>query len=255
MPVKAKPKIKRTKTKRSIKKPAVDYVSIEETQKDPIKQKLLWLTVGLIFLGIIIFWFWNIRQNIRLNENSPELASEINKTITQARDIFTQTQDIISQPGQSVELEKIKQEIIAQLQTNLNSAGWPTHTSEILNLSIKYPTDWIKEETLKSLDLTAPGQLSARLAIISHVNKDKEGLEEWLFQNKPGINDYVQEPIILAGQNGFKYSIESEEENILYSIYLDRPDTILEIKAEAINGQNLYEPIFDQILKTLNFTK
>lgn len=243
---------KRLKTKPSLKKPTTDYVSIEEPPKDPIKQKILWLAVGAIFLIIVVFWFWTIRQNLRLDGNA-DFASDISQTITEARDIYAQTQEMINQPSQAAELEKIKQEIIAQLQVNLNSADWPTHTSEILDLSLKYPTDWTKKETLQSLVLTAPGKLPAQMAITSRQNRKKLSLEKWLWENKPAGN-YPPTPITLAGQNGFKYAVE-EENNLSYLIYFDRAKAILEIKVSAENGKNLYEPIFNQILKTLNFTE
>ncbi len=78
-------------------------------------------------------------------------------------------------------------------------------------------------------------------------------LEKWFLENKPE-GDYAQTTIVLNRLSGIKYSSD-QEKDLSYFVYLKNNDTILEIKAEAKEGRNLYEPVFDQILKTINFTK
>lgn len=271
-------KISRTKKKPT--KPNIKNIQISEPKDhefipinshDPEienKNRLLWIIVAIIAVGLIGFWFWSLKKNIveTINnyQNSPELADKVNEL----KNTFDATKQIIGNADKNITTQKdltlLKQQIIKDIENNITKQSWPQHSSEILGLSIQYPLGWQKIETngkivLNSYDNTlttttpiifariiieandlasTTPQLAAQTIVNSHPDKYSLSPEQYK------INGQTAQKIIETNINSQSLSeiLIAASKNKLYKITIQSP-----------GGKDLYRQILDEIISTISF--
>lgn len=169
--------------------PEKQFINVYE--QDPIiasKSRLTWLIIGIIMLVIISFWFWTLKistQNTASDESDlNKITAEIDNMIKEFQGVVTESKEVINestgQLDRAKEIEQIKNDVLSQIQINADSTNWPIHTSNLLGLSLKYPTNWFKQEkkdllTLASYDLnsTTTPALFAKIVITKFTSNTK----------------------------------------------------------------------------------
>ncbi|MFA5029859.1 MAG: hypothetical protein WC518_03975 [Patescibacteria group bacterium] len=248
------------------------YIVINEPDGEVEKKsKLTWLVVGVLALIVLVFWFWTMKNNVKeaLKSSSDyDLGQNLDQALTDLRGIINDSQKNLAQetavPEQKSQLEQVKNDIIQKLQINLNSDNWPQHSSEILNLSLRYPPDWYKKEAADTLMLTSYSPATSTPKILGQViitkktSTNKLKLEEWLKLNQGDLSDYLPDKnkLFIDGQPALKYLKQTmEEKDISYLVYAGQQKNIYEINVYSRGGQDLFEPVFSQILSSLKFIK
>lgn len=238
--------------------------------KDPIiqtKSRLSWLIVGIIMLGIIFFWFWSLKMNMggmrdEYNDSTDlnKITSEINSVITEFHNMIGNTKNVINQNNNEVdqqnEIEKIKNDVLAQIQINSDSANWPQHSSKLLGLSLKYPTNWFKQEkkdllilSSYNLESTSTPEISTKI-IITKIASSNTKIES-LIDNK---SDYIKssEEIFIDLIPAEKYNKIINEENVLsYLLFINNTKNIYKIDIYS-NNKNIFEATINKILSTID---
>jgi len=247
------------------------FITIGDT--DPgiqAKTKLTWAMVVALGVVILSFWLWTLKQNIIDNKNDQSLqkiTAEINQTVGELKDIFSQTQKIAdyakSQIDQQNELDNIKQQVLAEIQLNLDSSNWPQHTSSLLKLSLRYPANWSQQETADGLILnsfpaaSSTPDIFATVAISKKANAQKLLLANWLKNNGPLADSYTLPTETTLGQKpAVKYTKTNPAEGeVNYLIYGLNDKLIYEIKVASPTGKDIFEPILEKILASVEFIK
>lgn len=244
------------------------YVEINEINPElESKKRLMWLIVGCLALIVLLFSFWTIGQNIKRQSGADfsGLAKEANEAMAGLKDVLTDAQsagvDVASEVSGQMELEKIKNEIINQIQLNLDSADWPEHSSEVLGISLRYPPAWNKKEingsiVLSSFVATSTPKIFGQVTIKREANNKKIPLADYLKAKNLEASGFVlsSDKIEISGQPAIKYDqSDAGENNISYLVYASQGNFVYEIKVEAQNGKGLYEPILSEILNTMHF--
>ena len=208
-------------------------------------------------MGIILlsFWFWTIKiKTTIINDNqTQEDTTKIDQSIKDFKDIINSTKEMIGYANEELlkeqEVEKIKSEVIQQIQVNLESEYWPQHSSELINISFNYPENWSKEEaknsiTISSYDLKATSSpeifTTIEIKKIDKINIDSQTYKE------------SQEEIFVDLIPAKKYINDQNEKDISFIITIDYKDKIHEIKVYSKNGKNLFEPLINKILSTID---
>ena len=176
-------------TKEIIATPEKQFINIyERDQLVAAKTKLSWLIVGLLVLALVIFWFWSMKATIKKNSadnNLNEITAEITGIVKEFRGLVNNTKNAINQTNDEIatqeSLEEIKNKVLTQIQINSESANWPQHSSELLGLALKYPTNWFKQEKRDSLALvsyhlsaTSTPEVFATVTITKITDKKKD---------------------------------------------------------------------------------
>lgn len=274
--------VKKTTTKkrpaRKVTEPkSRDYIVINEIVPEmEAKNRLVWLIVIILAFCLLIFWFWTLKQNVEEQSanNNEQLQAEINSTVDELKNIFNDTKSIISQATENAEqqreIERIKNEIMIQLQLNLDSSGWPQHSSDIFDISVQYPPDWSKQEArskivngnfiiLKSFPVgSSTPELFSSITFSWEFNDKYNDLEELAEAMEDGseIEGYeiLENKIYLDRQPAIKYvQIEPSENNFSYLIFLMYNSKIYRIEVLSQGGKNLVEPIVEKVLQTIEF--
>ncbi len=249
------------------------YVTINENNPAvEAKIKIIWLVVIVLAIGLLTFWFWTLKNNLgqsRLSREAglAELSRGIESTIADITANLKDTKKNIDEQQKSLmdgqELEKIKEEVLKQIQLNLDSSSWPQHTSANLGLSLQYPTDWQKHEDNKSLNLKilkatdAKTNIIGQIAITKVANPKNIPLIKWLEAKKDELKNYSTDNKIfyLDGQPALKYILKNSGRNLDWLVFIGFNKNIYQISAAVNEGGGLYEPIIDKILSTIEFTK
>lgn len=266
---KSKKKVKTAKPSAATEK---QYIAVNEIDEElQAKSRLVWLIVGFLIIALVFFWFWTLRQNMKQQstaENLQTLEQEINKTVAQIKNIFTDTKNLVNQASdaisQEAEIEKLKNEIISQIELNLDSANWPQHTSQLLKISLQSPAVWTKQENQESLILKSFNSASGTPKIFGQITISRQNnnsgltLNEWFSQKNPEAANYLlsAESIFVSGQEAVKYLKQNiAAADIDYLLYAKNSKDVYKIAVSVQNGKDLYEPILEQIIKTIKFVK
>lgn len=278
-PVKTKNTSKKTTPRK--KKSSVGAVALERNEllvpekqfinvydKDPVlqtKTKLAWLIVGLIMLAIISVWFWSLKISLGKNSanepNLPQIASEIDNLIQEFKGVISTTKKTVEETSdkisQAQELEKIKNEVLAQIQVNADSDSWPQHSSKLLGLALQYPTNWHKQEKkdlliLASYDLKSTTTVPVSAKIIFTKLPDNNTTFKDLVE--PQI-DYSQsaEEIFIDLMRAEKYGFKTGQVNtISYSLFVRYGKNIYKIDVSS-NDKNIFAATIDKIISTIDW--
>ncbi|MEK7653148.1 MAG: hypothetical protein AAB358_01545 [Patescibacteria group bacterium] len=267
------PKKSKVKSQKSKVKKTNELQFIPVNDFDPrlqTKQRLVWLIAGGIGLMIVIFWFWTLRQNVSPREgtdNLDKLGQEVESTIGDLKNIFDSAKNMANQSGLTEQqaLDQAKMEVLQQIKVNIDSAKWPIHTSKVLGLSLQYPQNWTKKETKGIITLSSyespenVPEVLAQVIISKMENPDGLAINDWLSQNTDAIQDYLpseEKNIFVGGVEAAKYEQSGIGANdISYFLYVEHEKNIFEIKIYSRNGKNLYEPLLEQVVKTIKFIK
>lgn len=251
--------------KRTAKKEIVP--EIEPTQKefvniidhDPdlkMKSRLSWLIIGVLLVILIPIWFWTMKKNITNYQNDDELkklSEEIGKSVDDFKGIIKDTKEIVGTANtaweQQQEIENIKQAVLRQIQVNLESEKWPQHSSDLMKLSLKYPETWSKQETKNSIVLTnydLQAETAPELFAKIEINKTDQAID---LQKYSKSNEEIFIDLIPA----VKYNtVDAGTDDLSYILTIKDKKNSYQINVYAKNGRNLFEPIIDKILSTIN---
>lgn len=274
-PATKKPKAKKIAGKKSAIEIAEEMLAAPEKQfinisdRDPLiaaKSKLSWLIVGLIALALVIFWFWTMKTNLKKVEtdnNLSEITAEITNIIKEFRGLVDNTKNVINQTATDAatqeSLEKIKNDVLAQIQINSESANWPEHSSKLLGLALKYPTNWFKQEkrdelTLASYNLSATStpEIYATATIVKIADKKKD-VKIGDLLDQPENYQKSAEEIFIDLLPAEKYDrIGLAANDLMYLLFVRSNTNIYEIKIYSQNGKNIFEPVISKILSTID---
>ena len=292
MPVVKKPKKVSSRQKTaSAKSSAGQQNETEETKKfiaineyDPdmeFKGQMVWVIVGILTIILLGFWFWSMKKNLEQTSLKRQeqigISQTISNAVNQIKDNFSQAKEILTEADKKLaekyELEIIKQEVLEKIQQSIDQTDWPTHQSDVLGLSVQYPTDWQKEEIGNLLELTVEtGNLATTTTstlskivtkiTISRVDDNQEtDLSEWITTNNffNRVLDLDQyEPMttdtLIDNQPLLKY-VKASDQDINWLIITKSEERVYEIAISSNGGQGFYEPIIEKILSTIKFTK
>ncbi|MFA4872011.1 MAG: hypothetical protein WC610_03065 [Patescibacteria group bacterium] len=247
------------------------YVAINENNPAvEAKIKIIWLVVIVLSIGLLTFWFWTLKNNLSqpLNDKGlAELSRGIESTIADIAANLKDTKKNINEQQKELmggqELEKIKEEVLKQIQLNLDSSSWPQHTSANLGLSLQYPADWQKYENNKSLNLkilkatSTKTNLAGQITITKTANPKNIPLIKWLEAKKDELKNYSTDDKIfyLDGQSALKYILKNSGRNLDWLVFIGFNKNIYQISAAINEGGGLYEPMIDRILSTIKFVR
>lgn len=277
---KKRARIKKTTTKTATKKkvarkkveaelPQKEYINIYD--KDPVleaKFRLSWVIVGALGIILMSFWFWQMKMSINRSSDGDsglkEIGNEISDSMDELRSIVDSAKNAIGGtngdlPSQQ-DLEDIKASVLQQIKVNLESENWPQHSSELINVSFKYPEDWTKQEDkdsilIASYDLTIPSEqkVFTDITITKIDNENNDSLEDLGIDlelyNK--TDEVIFIDLILAKKyqsNNIELNVDRD---ISYIIILEKDKTVYKIKVYSKNGKNIYESIISKILSTI----
>ena len=216
-----------------------------------------------------MFWFWTMKHNImkqQQDQNETRLGTEIEKTISDLKNILDNAQDLAGQAsdafGEKTQIERLKNEILSDIQLNMDSNKWPQHTSEITGISFHYPPSWYKSELLGAAAITSyesttstPAVL-ARISISRHSPADFDQVDD-LAGDQYIVSDEKIPEIDTANKNitdSVRYDNKTlDEKDINYIIFLTHKGSLYEIEVFARNGRDLFEPIINQIISSIKF--
>ena len=273
--------VKKSKRKKSTARKKAALLAAEEMLATPEKQfiniyerdeliaaksKLSWLIVGLLVLALVIFWFWSMKTTIKKNDadsNLKEITAEITNIIKEFRGLVSDTRNAINQTTTDIatqeSLEQIKNEVLAQIQINSESANWPQHLSKPLGLALKYPTNWFKQEKRDSLVLssynlssTSTPEVLATLTITRIADKRKD-IKIIDLLDKPENYQKSTEEIFIDLVPVEKYDLIAVSKNDISSIlFVKTGINIYKIEIYSVNGKNIFEPVISRILSTID---
>ena len=230
------------------------------------RNKLTWLIVIAIGLGIVVFWFWSLRQNISKmgsGEDLQTIAKQVSQNVADLKNLFSEvktgTQEQLQQYKSAQEIEALKNSTLKQIELNLDSGTWPEHISEPLKISLKYPSTWSKTDDGKTIALASyPDQNNlpeslGQLIITQQKVSGQATLTDWADKNL-GDEYLFEKEIFVDFQPALKYQQQTATStDISYSVFVQKNNAIYEIKAYSRNGQSIYESILEKIISTINF--
>ncbi len=274
----------RGKTRQSSKKNAnnaelndfeAGYIDIYK--KDPEREKklqLLWLITIPAAIALIIFWFWLLQHNLanqKQNGDTRDLRDDITKAMNDIKNNInlSQAQNIVT-TSSSTDINEVKNKIIEQLQKNLNPETWPSHDSEILAISIKYPPEWSQNEQKESITISAPSLSSStsgstvstdntysRISIIRISVTTKTKLEDWLKKNAPSTDDFTlasNTKNSIDGRQATTYQqTNSGKNDINQIIYVQNGKYIYEIQVNVLGRKTLDNQYINGIINNIKF--
>lgn len=253
--------VKKNKVEEKVITPRIEFINIYE--HDPViksKSRLAWLVVGIIMIAIVAFWFWSLKTTMIKNQSNDDdlnnISTEIDNIVKEFKEMVGNTKNVIdsnNQTEQEKEIARIKNDVLAQIQINSDSANWPEHSSKILGLSLKYPTHWFKKEeknliTLSSYDLksTTTPEISTKITISKiDANIAIDDLFEANYQK-------TAEEIFIDLIPAEKYNDKNSGENSLsYLLLVESTKNIYKINIYS-NNKNIFEATINKILSTID---
>ena len=228
------------------------------------KSRLTWLIVGLMMIIIVSFWFWSLKINMKNNTSDTgdlsKVTTEIDNIVSEFKKMVGNSKNIIDQSTTQMtreqEIEKIKNEVLAQIQINADSANWPKHTSDLLGLTINYPTNWDKQEKKDLLILsnynlksTTTPEILATITIARFL-KTKTTIDDLIADHKDYSRDSAEIFIDLWPTE--KYNKNNiTEDDLSYLLLIDKDQYIYQIDIYS-NNKNIFTVTIDKILSTIN---
>lgn len=253
--------VKKNKVEEKVITPRIEFINIYE--HDPViksKSRLAWLVVGIIMIAIVAFWFWSLKTTMIKNQSNDDdlnnISTEIDNIVKEFKEMVGNTKNVIDSNNQTErekEIARIKNDVLAQIQINSDSANWPEHSSKILGLSLKYPTHWFKKEeknliTLSSYDLksTTTPEISTKITISKiDANIAIDDLFEANYQK-------TAEEIFIDLIPAEKYNDKNSGENSLsYLLLVESTKNIYKINIYS-NNKNIFEATINKILSTID---
>lgn len=262
---------KPTSKKTSVKKPrlikkkttAIDnpvtpekkYIVIEATPEEQTKSKTLWLIVTIIAVAIIGLWFATLKKQLsKIPGNQTAALKEFGNDLTdRLNQISNKIKEIKNVSTTEADLSAARDEVITKLQQNLDQKSWPEHQSDLLKISIRYPLGWQKNETSEGLNISDGKTENNDTIFIRRVSDQKNiALANWL---SASTTDSYQPPtnLIIAGQPALKYENKNAVQDIDWKIILKNKNYFYELNVNAPNRANLYEPLINEIISSLQF--
>lgn len=210
------------------------------------KTKIFWLIMMPAVLILFSFWFWQLGKNNNLSADSDSVKlSEINSYFSDIKNNINSqvagiSDELNSNTTSDNNLAKFKDDIIKELQNKSQIKTWPTHQSLLLNLSISYPSDWIKAENKDDLVFknTVDNKTTAKIIIKKFTNENILTPDQWLeTQNDRKLTEKENvKNIKIDNLNAKQYDISENDmektliifanENNIYEITIDIYDNI-----------------------------
>ena len=249
-------------------KPEPTYININEYQEDlATKNRKLWLIVGIFSIILVCGLLIILRANLKNMANQASWSQIIQEISNSLSKFDTEIKNRMqTKPISADDLSVIKNDLEKRIESNPDSSDWPTHELNSLGLSIQYPDNWqiINESKTEAVlaDFSATSSLDkyGRLAIVINSNSQKYNLNTWLIKNKVNLKGYVAEKQLFIFTS-------TTLESLIYSnnstntldrlVYLDFPasKTVVEIKATARGDNSYYQPLIDEIVRTIKIIK
>jgi hypothetical protein len=232
------------------------YITINEP--DPQLQKkyqLILIIVSLAIIFLAVSWFFSLRYNVA--ETIASFRSEQMKTGID--NLLSRFKNDNNETGiNQADLAVIREEIIKKINDGISSSTWPVHQSEILGLTISYPSNWNKQEITDTLTLSSYPLSAAAPSVFGQIKIKK------LFKKKNSLADYLTaeqkdgyqiDPSLtqLAGVPAIKYAKPNTGADISWIVIAGTGDKIFKLDLFSRNGQGLYERLFGEMLSTIKF--
>lgn len=237
---------------------------IDINNNDPVVEtKLVWLKVivAIIAVAVVASWFYNLKTAVltrtkNSTANQESLTERIGQVINQFASLPQKTKEAwpTDQTATSVNqsLLEIKNRVLGEIEINLNSAQWPEHSSDLMQLSFQYPPDWQKQETRDYILIAAPNNAGSQITISPKANPKQLAPKEWLAENNlplPTIGVLENKTI---DRQPTIWSNQSTEQQINHLIWTKFNDKIYQITAQGAAGDAL---LLDKILSNIKFSQ
>jgi|GEM_PF-1508416 len=244
------------------------YININEYQPDlAAKTRKLWLVVGIFAVILVCGWLIILRASLKNTTNQAswsQISQEIKNSLAKFDTAIKNRAQI--QPLSADDMAVIKDDLEERIKSNPDSSNWPTHELNVLGLSVQYPDNWQKvsegkgEAVLVDFSATSSLEKYGRLAITLNSNSKKYNLNTWLAKNKINLNGYVAEkPLFIFTSTTPESSIYSNNSTSTLDriIYLDFPANkiVAEVRATARGDNSYYQPLLDEIVRTIKILK
>ncbi|MFA6918808.1 MAG: hypothetical protein WC244_01680 [Patescibacteria group bacterium] len=254
----------------------LQYINIYERNTEADKKvKLLWLITIPVTIILIIFWFWLLKQNMA-SKNQASVVSDLRDEITRTMGEIKNNIELnkisdTNTVNSTSSLDEIKDKIVEQLQKNLDPATWPSHDSEILAVSIKYPPEWSQNEQKESITVSAPSLTNSastsatstdstysRVLINRKTVSAGVKLDTWIKKNTPATDEYklasaTDNPMV-DGQKTIVYQkIDATPNDINQIIYVQKDKSIYEIQISVLNRKISDEQYIKGIINNIKF--
>lgn len=164
--------------------------------------------------------------------------------------------------------------VVDETATPNTTANWKTYTNDTENYSIKYPSDWVAEYTArqngdkigdtKSLfismtkivpcsDYCAPTPYSSALNIVATDISESETLDQAFEKRFGGLSGIEKASMIIGGENAYRAVVDCKRSE---GLGCDNPNwfVIKNSKLYTFESGLSYQPIYDQIVSTFQFT-
>lgn len=251
------------------------YIDIYEKNPEIEKKiKTLWLIIIPIAILLVIFWFWLLRQNLAANNENgslTDLRDEISRTMNEIQNNINLNRGLISSTTEGIQnIDEVKDQVIEQLQKNLDPQTWPSHDSEIMAISVKYPPEWSQNEQKESITISAPSMHNSSSSETStdktysrvSINREnvsaKTKIEDWLKKNAPSKAEYTISTstniILIDGKKTITYQqIKLNPEDINQIIFLQNEKFIYKIQIDVLGRKTLDESYIKGIINNIKF--
>ncbi|MFA6428535.1 MAG: hypothetical protein WCW02_03255 [Candidatus Buchananbacteria bacterium] len=242
---------------------------LENIQQQPLayRKTLLYTIVGLLTVGVLIFWFSSLRLTLQkslteahTNNNQASLF----KQFSQAWQITKQTwSDNLAKLQQAQATPPLFQKTAEELAAMFNTDNWSTTTSANLKLTLKHPTDWLKQDLANGLVIKNPQTATtspnlAKIEIILQPNPQQLTAAQWYAkqqqQSKVLDQTLATSSVPLAQTMAFQRILKTESTEINQKIiYLASQKFLYEIYLTTTGL--VYQQITEEILKSLTLLK
>ena len=252
-------------------KPEPAYININEHQAEiAAKSRVLWLLVAVFTAILAIFWLAVLKINIQ-KETSGIGLSQIGNQISASLARFdTEIKNRTAPKAISADdLAAIKTNLEEQIKSNPDSSLWPTHELTPLNISIQYPIEWDKSAIGKAIVISdgkyvasSTDKGSGLITISQKSNAQKNDLATWLQKNNIINAGYsIERPLFISSSSTVEnliFNSSSTDVNRLDKIiYLNSTSSksVWEIKITASGDIKYYEPLTEEIIRTIKIIK
>lgn len=247
------------------------YINVREVPPElQKKQTILWILVGVFTFILVISWLLVLRVNIK-QETAQLNFNQLGQQISDSLARFDTEIKSKSEP-QAInvdDLNSIKTNLEQQIKSNPDSSLWPTHEFIKTSLSLQYPANWQKLSETKELLIsdTTTTELTSQygqLTITIKDNSKKLTLTSWL-EKYSDLSDYQQTKSIFVFTSTTPETSSylkinpaatvSSTLNRLYFINATSSKKIIEINTESRGDDTYYQPLLEEIIRTIRIIK
>lgn len=242
-------------------RPEKKFIDISQEDKDEARKiKITWSIVAIVGVLFLALWFWSIKNNLKepLTPDFSQLSQKTGEAITELKQALN-AENLINTPtstASSTDIQKVKEEVLLKLQTSLDVGSWPSHTSEILGVTINFPPDWSKKEDSKSLTIATASSSSpsTSLSITKIANSKNTALSAWTEKNQNLFAGYElsDDSATIGNKSAITYNKEGSNSSTTDSIIFTAGDKSI-YQINIYNNQPLNQIILDNIISSIIF--